>query len=110
MNAVLIGVPVWLLARRATRDTVQGNAAGDCMDTRPSEPPAVAEDLPFLSGFVVLTLAAILIPEARAVLYYSFMKVDFQHSRISVAMTLPLAALSIIFLNRFLPAGSATAT
>jgi hypothetical protein len=69
---------------------------------------AVAEDLPFFYGFVVLGLAAILIPEARAVLYYGFMKMDFLHSRISVAMTLPLAALAVVFLNRFLPARPST--
>ena len=32
------------------------------------------------------------------------MKIDFQHSRISVAMTLPLAIIAVVFLNRFLPA------
>jgi hypothetical protein len=31
------------------------------------------------------------------------MKMDFLHSRISVAMTFPLAALCVIFLNRYLP-------
>jgi len=70
------------------------------------QPTAIAEDLPFLYGFVVLALAVILIPEARTVLYYGFMKMDFLHSRISVAMTFPLAALCVIFLNRYLPSAA----
>jgi hypothetical protein len=70
---------------------------------------APAQDLPFLFGFVVLGLAVILIPEARAAFYYGFMKLDFQHSRISVALTLPLAILAVVFLNRFLPARSTSA-
>lgn len=70
---------------------------------------APAQDLPFLFGFVVLGLAVILIPEARAAFYYGFMKMDFQHSRISVALTLPLAILAVVFLNRFLPARSTSA-
>lgn len=101
INAVLLGLPVWLLswwlARRARKST------------RAAESPSPfalpgSDDLPFFFSFVVLSLAAILIPEARAVLYYGFMKMDFLHSRISVAMTLPLAILAAVFLNRFLPA------
>jgi hypothetical protein len=38
------------------------------------------------------------------------MKMDFLHSRISVAMTLPLAILAAVFLNRFLPGRLSRAT
>ena len=107
-NALLIGVPMWLLGRWLTRTSETGRVAGDRPDTVWREPPAVAEDLPFLLGFVTLALAAILIPEVRLFLYYSFMKVDFQHSRISVAMTLPMAIIAVVLLNRFLPTGALT--
>ena len=43
-------------------------------------------------------------PEARTALYYGFMRMDFQHARLSMAITLPLAALVTILLSRFLPA------
>jgi hypothetical protein len=111
VNAVLLGVPVWLLGRWLTRGSKSGTEA-HCgpEDSQQSQPPLVAEDLSFLYGFVVLALAAILLPEARAVLYYGFMKVDFQHSRLSVAMTLPMAAISVVFLNRFLPGRSTPTT
>ena len=136
INAILIGLPLWLLGWWLTRQRTPapdlpladvGYLRGPQLTTH-REPTSsalpfaggrggggphgrsdglggdpIAEDLPFFFGFVVLGLAAILIPEARAVLYYGFMKMDFLHSRISVAMTLPLAALSVIFLNRFLP-------
>jgi hypothetical protein len=139
INALLIGLPAWLLGWWLTRG--KALSPGPALTPQPplpcegegeptrelrndSPPPRtgegqgvgapsvgpIAEDLPFFFGFVVLGLAAILIPEARAVLYYGFMKMDFLHSRISVAMTLPLAALSVIFLNRFLPAGSGPRT
>ena len=99
INAVLIG-------RRSgcsgggSRDGAR--KAGRSPEPNPGRCPG-SEDLPFFFGFVVLSLAAILIPEARAVLYYGFMKMDFLHSRISVAMTLPLAILAAVFLNHFLP-------
>ena len=59
--------------------------------------------MPFFIGIVVIVLAVILIPEARTVLYYLFLRVDFTHSRICVAALVPLAALTTIFLDRFLP-------
>jgi hypothetical protein len=108
VNALLIGLPAWLLGWWATRScpplprTGEGLGEGD-VSRRPGQ-GNISADLPFFFGFVVLGLAAILIPEARAVLYYGFMKMDFLHSRISVAMILPLAAIVVVFLNRFLPA------
>jgi hypothetical protein len=104
VNAVLIGVPAWLLGCLLTRGTKRRSPARDGSDTGQCDLPAVTEDLPFLFGFVVIALAAILIPEIRTILYYAFLKVDFHHSRICVAMTLPLAALVSIMLNRFIPA------
>ena len=124
VNALLIGLPLWLLGWRLTRGKApppaplpiameRGNrfqVAGGSPLHRSGEgqgvgPPS-ATDLPFLFGFVVVGLAIILIPEARIGLYYAFMKIDFQHSRISVAMTLPLAIIAVIFLNRFLTAAT----
>ena len=93
INAVSIGLPAWLLGWWATRGAKPPHPT----------PATISDDLPFFYGFVVLALAAILIPEARTVLYYGFLKMDFLHSRICVAMTFPLAALAVIFLNRFLP-------
>ena len=110
LTAVLIGLPLWLLGRWLAHATEPVSPAPGRPDSGSSESPAVAEDLPFLFGFVTLGLAAILIPEFRAVLYYGFMKVDFQHSRLSVAMTLPMAIISGIFLDRFLSGRSAAST
>ncbi len=107
VNTVLIGVPLWIVTAwlagraRSARDRSHGPLQAA------HQPPAVATDLPFLFAFVVLGLAVILIPEARLVFYYGFMKMDFLHSRMSVAMTLPLAAMTVILLNRFVP-GSIT--
>ena len=107
INALLLGLPLWLLGRWTTRR----------LSRRSSPPPRTGEglgegdtspDLPFCLAFVVLALAVILIPEARLLFYYGFMKIDFQHSRISVAMTLPLAIIAVVFLNRFLPARALT--
>jgi hypothetical protein len=99
VNAVLIGLPAWLLGWRLTKAVGLHSAASSSTGTG----DAIAEDLPFFFGFVVLALAVILIPEARIGLYYAFLKIDFQHSRISVATILPLAAIAVVFLNRFLP-------
>ena len=105
INALLLGLPLWLLGRWTTRR----------LSRRSSPPPRTGEglgegdtspDLPFCFGLVVLALAVILVPEARLLFYYGFMKIDFQHSRISVAMTLPLAIIAVIFLNRFLTAAT----
>ena len=103
INAFLIGLPCWLMAWWLARHTSapSGPETQAATATRPL--PAVSQDMPFFFGFVVVGLAMILIPEARAVLYYGFMKMDFLHSRISVAMTFPLAALSVVLLNRFVP-------
>jgi hypothetical protein len=67
------------------------------------ETPAAVQDAPFFLGFAALGMAAIILPEARTVLYYGFMRLDFQHARISAAMTLPLAAMVTILLSRYLP-------
>jgi hypothetical protein len=129
VNAVAIGVPAWLLGWWLTRRAASHRAPlapshathqeSDGLTTDgsppmcggassgaglPSSRDAEAEDLSFLFGFVVLALAVILVPEARLILYYAFMRLDFLHSRISVAMTLPLAAIAVMLLNRFLPA------
>src|SRR5688572_3072587 len=96
INAVLIGLPLWLLGwcttRREPPPPTPPHCDGEGGEMRLDSPApahggggrgvgaASAEDLPFFFGFVVLGLAAILIPEARAVLYYGFMKMDFLHS------------------------------
>jgi hypothetical protein len=102
MNAVLIGLPLWWLAvvisRRAT-----GPQKADALTAAVDETLGADQDAPFFLGFAVLGLAAILLPEARAVLYYGFMQMDFQHGRLSLAVALPLAALVTILLGRFLP-------
>jgi hypothetical protein len=98
VNLGLVGLPVWLLSRWLSR-RVRRSSGGTAAAIAPG-----SEDLPFLYGFVVTGLAVILIPEARAVLYYGFARMDFLHSRISVAMTLPLAILVVVFLDRLLPA------
>jgi len=107
INALLLGLPLWLLGRWTTRR----------LSRRSSPPPRTGEglgegdtspDLPFCFGFVVLALAVILVPEARLLFYYGFMKMDFMHSRISVAMTLPLAIIATVFLNRYLPSRALT--
>ena len=102
VNVVLIGLPLWLvgwwLARRAASVRTTGALA-----RVEDETPAARADAPFFLGFVALGMAAILIPEARTVLYVGFMRIDLQHARLSVAMTLPLAALATIFVSRFLP-------
>lgn len=103
INAALLGVALGgLAAWRAVRARRRPSGAGAPTDAA-VQPPGVAEDLPFLFGFVVVGLALILIPEARLLLYHGFMRMDFLHSRLSVALTLPLAALVVVLLNRLLP-------
>jgi hypothetical protein len=103
MNAILIGLPLWLLcswlvARRG------GQKASTTVEALTDDTLAAKADGPFFFGFVVLALATILITEAHVALYYLFLRVDFQHARISSAMLLPLAALASVFLSRYLPA------
>ena len=102
MNVVLMGLPLWFLCRWLASRAAGGRAANS--SATPDATPAAAIDGPFFLGFSALGLAAIILPEARAVLYYGFLRIDFQHSRVSVAMILPLAALVAIFLSRFVPA------
>jgi hypothetical protein len=109
MNAVLIGLPLWFLAsvlmgKAPCADADSPRAATD------DETPAAIQDTPFFLGFATLGLAAILLPEARAVLYYGFMRMDFQHARLSLVVALPLAALVTIVLSRFLPSPAGPAT
>lgn len=109
VNGLAIGLPLgllgWWLARRMAKSdcrSPRGFWLGPLADTT----PVAASDGPFFIGFVTLGLAVILIPETRTAFYYAFMKMDLMHSRMSVAMTLPLAALSVIFLGRFLSAAN----
>ena len=108
MNALLIGLPLWLLARVLARGVrcSDDRAAAITADSAPArvvdETSAATQDAPFFLAFATLGLAAILLPEARAVLYYGFMRVDFQHGRLSLAIALPLAAIVTILLSRFL--------
>jgi hypothetical protein len=110
LNADLVGVPLWIIsgllvrwASRRRRGDVSDIRAG--IDSRAGfgEAPAATIDGPFFLGLVVVVLGLILIPEAHLALYYAFFKIDFTHSRLSVAALLPLAALTAIFLSRFLP-------
>jgi len=100
LNGQVFGLPLWLAlgwlaARRGpVRDTGRdGSVPGQTLASR--------VDGPFFFGFAALGLAAILIPEARSALYYGFMRIDFLHSRLSVAITLPLAALMTVFLSQY---------
>ena len=102
MNAVLIGVPLWLLARALVRTAPRAEEDGTPATSQDETPEAV-RDAPFFLAFATLGLAAILLPEARAILYYGFMRMDFQHGRLSLAIALPLAAMVTILLSRFLP-------
>jgi len=106
LNIDLIGLPLWLIcarlaARSSRRPTDPGSRASRAAF---DETPAARIDALFFLGLVVLILALILIPEAHDLLYYAFFQVDFTHSRLCVAAILPLAALTTIFLSRFLPA------
>jgi hypothetical protein len=105
VNAVLIGAPlwlaIWLLGGGRLRTPKEANARSESVV---DERPAAVEDVPFFLLFSALGLAAVLLPEARTVLYYGFMRMDFQHARLTMAITLPMAALVTIFLSRFLPA------
>lgn len=105
VNAIVIGAPLlllgWWLARRSAR-AAERSPRGFWLGPLADSTPAAVEDTPFFMGFVVLGLAGILIPEAHNVLYYAFGRMDLMHARLSVAMTLPLAALAAIFVGRFL--------
>jgi hypothetical protein len=101
MNAVVLGVPLWFGARALVRrPAAHGGASPSVVD----ETPGAELDTPFLLAFSALGLAAIILPEAHTVLYYAFMRMDFQHGRLSMAVALPVAALVTILLSRFLPA------
>ncbi len=106
MNAVLMGVPLWLVCWGLARRTPSSPATSDD-DLRTQETPelpAAVEDAPYFLLFAALGLAAIVIPEGHALLYYGFFRLDFLHSRLSVAISLPLVALATILVSRFLPA------
>jgi hypothetical protein len=103
VNVVLVGLPLWIVTWWIARRAGQTSTSPD--ESAPNAPtPAAALDAPFCLGIVVLVLAVILIPEARTLLYNAFFRVDFTHSRICVAALVPLAALTTMFLDRFLPA------
>ena len=106
LNVDLIGLPLWLicawLAARSSRRLADPRSRSSW--TAFDETPAARIDTVFFLGLVVVILALILIPEAHDLLYYAFFRVDFTHSRLCVAAILPLAALTTIFLSRFLPA------
>ena len=109
MNAVVIGLPLWSLASMLVRKAPCADA-DSTREATVDETPAAVQDTPFFLGFATLGLAAILLPEARAVLYYGFMRMDFQHGRLSLAVALPLAALVTIVLSRFFPSPAGPAT
>jgi hypothetical protein len=96
MNVLLFGLPLWLvgswLARRSP--TRQSSAA---------PVSAATTDGPFFIGFLMLALFAILIPEGHRILYYGFLKVDFTHTRLSIAALFPMAALATVYLSQFCP-------
>lgn len=110
VNLAVIGPTLWALSRLAARRADSVRSASEDSIEAVSETRAAAHDGPFFLGFVVLALAAILVPEAGTLLYYGFMRVDFTHARLSIAMTLPLAALVTIFLSYFVPARPAPVT
>ncbi|MFN8633274.1 MAG: hypothetical protein U0893_05405 [Chloroflexota bacterium] len=102
MNAVLIGLPLgllcWRLAVRAYRPRIAESEVPVTPDT-----DAARLDGPFFAGFVVLALSTVYISEAHDALYELFLRVDFQHARISSVMLFPLVALVTMLLGRFLP-------
>ena len=127
-NLVAIGVPLgllswWLVRRIDSRPSpqpsltntgplprVRGKGSysprplGEGLGVREADDTPVAVlDTPFFVLTVLAGLAVLLLPEARTILYYAFFKVDFTHSRFGIAALLPLAALTTIFLNRFVP-------
>jgi hypothetical protein len=104
MNLVLIAVPLWVLGWWLVRQADGARTSPGAAATS-DETPAATQDAPFFLAFAALGMAAIVLPEARTVLYYGFLRMDFQHARISTAMTLPLAAMVTILLSRFLPSG-----
>jgi hypothetical protein len=103
MNAVIIGIPLtlvsWGVVRLAYRARSADDAAPSLRDT-----DAAVLDGPFLAGFVVLAMSTVYIAEAHDALYELFLRVDFQHARISSVMLLPLAALVSMLVGRLLPA------
>jgi hypothetical protein len=106
-NGLVIGAPLlllgWGLCRWMAR-TADRSPREFWLGQRADTTPEAISDAPFFMGFVVLGLACVLIPEGRTALYYAFMRMDLLHARLSVAMVLPLAALTTIFLARFLSA------
>jgi hypothetical protein len=104
LNADLIGLPLWFLSGYLARGAARRGVAKEDSRAALGEAPAATVDAPYFLGLVVVVLTLILIPEAHLALYYAFFKIDFTHSRLSIDALMPLAALTAIFLSRFLPA------
>jgi hypothetical protein len=104
VNGVLIGAPLWLVGWLVSGAQLWTPLRmGRRAEAPDDETPAARQDTPFFLLFSALGMAAVLLPEARTVLYYGFMRLDFQHARLTMAITLPLAVLVTILLSRFLP-------
>src|SRR5207253_915339 len=90
LAAIPIARALWLLRMRPRQSATPGR----CAD-------AVAAE-PFERGFHLLALACLLmlvvVREGRNLLYVSFGRADFTHTRISVLMILPLCTLLAVYL------------
>jgi hypothetical protein len=87
------------LAVRAWWKSRNGTRAADekCMVA------ALHADAPFHVAFLGLSIAVMLWAPAQQVLYFVFLKLDFIHSRISIAAALSICTLVSLFLAERLP-------
>ena len=104
LNGVLVGLAIWAVSWMTDRRRAS-TGRPDADATVCDETPDATIDGPFMLGATALVLAAILIPEARLILYNAFARADFSHSRLSIVALLPQAALVTIFAHRLLAAG-----
>ena len=104
LNGIVVGLATWAVSWMTDRRRAS-TAAPRCRWDRLGRDAGRDHRRPVHAGSPVLVLAAILIPEARLILYDAFARADFSHSRLSIVALLPQAALVTIFAHRLLAAG-----
>jgi len=73
---------------------------GDRVSGRRRDTVAIGGDLDFFLYFLTFVLAVVLVPEARWLFHQAFLRIDFLHSRFTIAGLIPFAACISLALAR----------